>query len=209
MPAQRLAMRQVHEVLRLKWGQGLSDRKIAQSLGISRPAVAEYVRRAQAAGLSWPLPATCDERALERLLCPSGPARAPAPHLVPDWATVHHELKRQGVTLFLLWQEYKAATPDGFHNRELVATRRGPYPHRDGGVEVRRIFHKLRSLAIEPFNGLFKNIFEWRGQMPVKGLKRCQLLALGAILLYQIVLLYQHQRQQPVGVGVKALLRAA
>ena len=95
------------------------------------------------------------------------------------------------------------------HHRELVATRRGPYPHRDGGVEVRRIFHKLRSLAIEPFNGLFKNIFEWRGQMPVKGLKRCQLLALGAILLYQIVLLYQHQRQQPVGVGIKALLRAA
>jgi len=56
---------------------------------------------------------------------------------------------------------------------------------------------------------LFKNIFEWRGQMPVQGLKRCQLLALGAILLYQIVLLYQHQKQQPVGVGVKVLLRAA
>jgi hypothetical protein len=63
--------------------------------------------------------------------------------------------------------------------------------------------------ALEPFNGVFKNVFEWRGQMPVKGLKRCQLLALGAILLYQIVLLYQHQRQQPVGVGIKALLRAA
>jgi len=113
MPAQRLAMRQVHEVLRLKWGQRLSERKIAQSLGISRPTGAEYVRRAQAAGLSWPLPATCDEGALERLLFPSGPARAPAPHVVPDWATVHHELKRKGVTLFLLWQEYKAATPDG------------------------------------------------------------------------------------------------
>jgi hypothetical protein len=96
-----------------------------------------------------------------------------------------------------------------WHHRELVATRRGPYPQRDGGVEVRRIFPKLRSLAIEPFNGLFKNIFDWRGQMPVKGLKQCQLLALGAILLYQIVLLYQHQRQQPVGVGIKALLRAA
>ena len=65
MPAQRLAMRQVYEVLRLKWGQGLSERKIAQSLGISRPAVAEYVRRAQAAGLSWPLPATCDAGTLE------------------------------------------------------------------------------------------------------------------------------------------------
>jgi len=95
------------------------------------------------------------------------------------------------------------------HNRDLVATRRGPYPHRDGGGEVRRIFHKLRARAIEPFNGVFKNVFEWRGQMPVKGLQRCQMLALGAILLYQIVLLYQHQRQQPVGVGIKALLRAA
>ena len=95
------------------------------------------------------------------------------------------------------------------HNRELVATRGGAYPHQDGGVEVRRLFHKLRSLAIEPFNGLFKNIFEWRGQMPVKGLNKCQLLALGAVLLYQIVLSYQSQHQQPVGIGIKALLRAA
>lgn len=105
-------------------------------------------------------------------------------------------------------------TPDlraecAVHNRELVATRRGAYPHTDGGVEVRRIFHKLRSQAIEPFNGLFKNIFEWSGQMPVKGLYRCQLLALGAILLYQLVLLYQHEHQKPVGVEIKALLRAA
>jgi hypothetical protein len=95
------------------------------------------------------------------------------------------------------------------HDRELVATRRGPYPHTDGGVEVRRVFHQLRSHAIEPFNGLFKNIFEWGGQMPVKGLRRCQLLALGAVLLYQLVLFYQHQYHQPVGVGIKALLRAA
>jgi hypothetical protein len=94
-------------------------------------------------------------------------------------------------------------------NRELVATRRGPYPHRAGGVEVRRLFPKVRSLAIEPYNGVCKNLFAWRGQMPVKGLKRCQLLALGALLLYQIVLLEQHQRQQPVGIGIKALLRAA
>jgi hypothetical protein len=91
----------------------------------------------------------------------------------------------------------------GRHNRELVATRRGPYPHRDGGVEVRRIFHQLRSQAIEPFNGLFKNLFEWGGQMPVKGLHRCRLLALGAVLLYQ------HHHHQLVGVGIKALLRAA
>jgi transposase len=110
-------MRQVHAVLRLKWEQGLSDRKSAQSLGISRPAVAEYVRRAQAAGVSWPLPAIYDEGTLERVLFPAVSARAPAPHLGPDWATVHHELNRKGVTLFLLWQEEKATTPDGLQYR--------------------------------------------------------------------------------------------
>jgi hypothetical protein len=98
-------MRQVYEVLRLTWGQGLGERKIAQSLGMSRPAVAEYGRRAQAAGLSWPLPATGDAGARERLLFPSLPARAPATHMVPEGVTVHHELKWQGVTLVLLWQE--------------------------------------------------------------------------------------------------------
>lgn len=95
------------------------------------------------------------------------------------------------------------------HNRELVATRRGGYPHTDGGVEGRRLFHKLRSQAIEPFNGLFKNVFEWGGQMPVKGLNRCQLFALGAVLLYQWVLLYQHEHQMPLGIEIKPLLRAA
>lgn len=92
---------------------------------------------------------------------------------------------------------------------ELVATRRGAYPHQDGGVEVRRIFHKLRSQSIEPFNGLFKNVFEWRVKMPVKGLCKTQLLALGAIFIYQLVLLYQHEQGQAVGKGIKALLRAA
>jgi Transposase DDE domain len=92
---------------------------------------------------------------------------------------------------------------------ELVATRRGAYPHRDGGVEVRKVFHKLRSQAIEPFNGLFKNVFEWRVKMPVKGLQRSQLLALGAVVLYQLVLLYQHERHLPLGKGIKPLLRAA
>jgi hypothetical protein len=95
------------------------------------------------------------------------------------------------------------------HNRELVATRRGPSPHTDGGVEVRRVFPHLRSQAIAPFKGLFKNLFEWGGQMPVKGVCRCQLLALGAVLLYQLVLLYHHHHHQLVGVGIKALLRAA
>jgi hypothetical protein len=60
---------------------------------------------------------------------------------------------------------------------ELVATRRGPSPHRDGGVEVRNMFPKLRSQAIEPFNGLFKNVLAWRVTMPVQGWQRAPLLA--------------------------------
>jgi Transposase DDE domain len=74
-------------------------------------------------------------------------------------------------------------------HRALVATRRGGSPHHDDGVDVRRLFHKLRSQAIEPCNGLCKNVFEWRTQMPVKGLRRSQLLALGAMVIYQLVLL--------------------
>jgi hypothetical protein len=68
MPAQRGARRAVTAVLRVKWIQGLSARQIAQRLGIRRPTVAESGRRAQTAGLSWPLPAPLDETALERRL---------------------------------------------------------------------------------------------------------------------------------------------
>ena len=92
---------------------------------------------------------------------------------------------------------------------ELVATRYGPHPHTDGGVEVRRIFHKLRSQSIEPFNGLFKNIFGCGKNLPVKGLNKSQLFALGAIFLYQLVLLYQYEEHLGIGKGIKALLRAA
>ena len=114
MPRKRLAMRQVHEVLRLKWVVGLSDRQIARSLGLSRPTVAAYVQRAQAAGVSWPLPDGLDATTLEQRLFPPSPAIRPFTPRAPDWPTVHHELKRKGVTLFLLWQEYKATTPEGF-----------------------------------------------------------------------------------------------
>ncbi len=114
MPAKRLSMRKIKEVLRLKWAQGLSNRQIARTCGIGRPAVAEYLRRAAEAGLAWPLPAGLDEVALERRLFPPPPALPARARGVPDWAVVHRELKRKGVTLFLLWQEYREAHPDGY-----------------------------------------------------------------------------------------------
>jgi hypothetical protein len=113
-----------------------------------------------------------------------------------------------------VWGDTHYNTPElrqECHRRggELVATRRRPYPHHDGGVEVRQGFHKRRSQAIEPFNGLCKHVLEWRVHMPVKGLQRSQLLALGAVIIYQLVLLYQHERNIPLGKGIKPLLRAA
>jgi hypothetical protein len=105
MPRKRLAMRQVHDVLRFKWAGGLSDRQIAPSLGLSRPTVAAYVHRAQAAGLTWPLPESLDETALEQLLFPAPTTLHTGSPVAPDWPQVHRELTRKGVTLWLLWQE--------------------------------------------------------------------------------------------------------
>jgi len=107
-------MRKIREVLRLKWDCGVSNRRIAQSCVIGRPTVTEYLRRAAQAGLSWPLPADLDDAALERRLFLQ-PASLPVGlRTVPDWSVVHQELKHKGVTLLLLWQEYKATCPAGY-----------------------------------------------------------------------------------------------
>lgn len=92
--------------------------------------------------------------------------------------------------------------------RLLITTRYGPYPHTDPGVEVRRIFHKLRSLAIENFNQHFKGIFDGHGQVPTKGLTNTQRFALGAIFLYQLALLYRFQHGLHLNIGLKAFIKA-
>lgn len=93
--------------------------------------------------------------------------------------------------------------------RMLVTAQYGRYPHHDSGVEVRRIFHKLRSVANENFNEQFKAIFDGHGQVPTKGLRQTQLFALGAILVYQLSLWYRFEHRQDLRVGLKAFLKAA
>jgi hypothetical protein len=92
--------------------------------------------------------------------------------------------------------------------RILVTTPYGPYPHTDPGVEVRRIFHKLRSLAIENFNEHFKGIFDGHGQVPTKGLFNTQRFALGAIFVYQLALLYRFQHGLDLNIGLKAFIKS-
>jgi transposase len=107
-------MRKVREVLRLVLEQERSQREVGQSLGLSQSTIHEYVSRFAAGGLTWPLAPDVDDGTLEarlfrRQALPAATARA-----VPEWATVHRELKRKGVTLQLLWIEYKREHPDGY-----------------------------------------------------------------------------------------------
>lgn len=94
-------------------------------------------------------------------------------------------------------------------NRILVTSQYGPYPHTDAGKEVRRILHKLRSLAIENFNEHFKGIFDGHGQVPTKGLVNTRRFALGAIFVYQLALLYRFEHGLDLNLGLKAFLKAA
>ena len=107
-------MRQVREVLRLKHVCGHSGHQIAAMVGVSRYTVAEYLRRAAVVGITWPVPSALDDVALERKLFtpPFTPASALRPQ--PDWPRIHAELRKPGVTLLLLWEEYRGGQPDGY-----------------------------------------------------------------------------------------------
>jgi transposase len=113
MPKERLSMRKIKEVFRLRFEGGLSHRVIAQSCDIGCTSVREYLLRAKAAGLSWPLPVEMDDAALEALLFPP-PPQLDGERPVPDWRTVHGELRKNGVTLALLWHEYRGIHPNGY-----------------------------------------------------------------------------------------------
>ena len=114
MPAERLPMRQVREVLRLKHAAGLSERQIAAALRISRSTVAEYLRRAAVVGITWPAAAELDDIALEAQLFGPPFAVHESPRPQPDWPRLYTELRRPGVTLLLLWEEYRAGHPEGY-----------------------------------------------------------------------------------------------
>lgn len=94
-------------------------------------------------------------------------------------------------------------------DRLLVTTRYGRYPHIDEGVEVRRVFHRLRSRAMENFNELIFGIFDGHGQVPTKGLLATQRFALRAIFVYQLALLYRFEHGLQLCVGLKAFPKAA
>jgi hypothetical protein len=121
MPAERLSMRKVREVLRLKYACGASERVIARSVGIGRTAIGEYIRRAAVIGITWPVPEELDDAALERKLFAPAGYNPPRSKPLPDWGHIHAELRRRGVTLALLWEEYRGHHPDGYGYSRYVA----------------------------------------------------------------------------------------
>lgn len=115
MPAERTTMRQVREILRLKFVGDVPLREIARRVGVVASTVRATVQRFEAAGLTWPLPDEMTDAALEeRLFAPTGTKQGHRRQIEPDWAAVHCELKRKHVTLSLLWDEYIECNPEGY-----------------------------------------------------------------------------------------------
>ena len=123
MPAERIGMRDAREIIRLKFSS-VSTHEIARRLGMARSTVRETLKRAQTAGLSWPLPEGMNDGALEAALYASRRSKRGHRRVAePDWASVHRELKRKHVTLLILWDEYIAANPGGYSYSRYVAAR--------------------------------------------------------------------------------------
>ena len=114
MPTEKVSMRKIMEVLRLHYEQGCSNRDIALSVGISPSTVSTYLTRAKIAGISWPMSSEYDEDSLYSCLFPPAPSSKSIQRQLPDTTLIHQELKHKGVTLFLLWHDYRSRYPDGY-----------------------------------------------------------------------------------------------
>jgi transposase len=114
MPTERLSMRRIRELLRLRFECALSSRQIAAALGMSKGAVGSYLKRAVEAGLDWPLPEALTDTALEHRLFPVSAPDPEAPRPMPNWAYVDAELRRPNVTRALLWEEYRRDQPSAY-----------------------------------------------------------------------------------------------
>jgi transposase len=119
MAKERLSMRKIKEILRLKSDRSLSNRRIAESCSLSHSTVADYLIRAKLAGLSWPLDPELDDAEIENLLFPVTQNSVVAKRQMPDMGYLYQELKKKSVTLQLLWYEYKQANPDGYQNSQF------------------------------------------------------------------------------------------
>jgi transposase len=157
MPATRLTMRKIREVLRLTFDCRLTKRQIAKSCAIARSTVAEYLRRFTASGLNWPLSPETDDEMLDQRLFPPAAVVADTPREPPDFVSIHRELRRKAVTLMLLWQEYKAADPEGYQYSQFCHL----YHQWKGQIDpVMRLEHPAGETLFVDWAGMTADIFD-------------------------------------------------
>ena len=155
MARKPVSMRKARDILRLKHESGLSVRQIGSSLRISIGTVANYLARAEQAGIGWPVPEGLDDEQLRQMLfCSQKPAEQ-ARRPLPDMAAVHKELRserrRKGVTLRLLWEEYRDGQPDGYGYTQFCE-----YYHRFVGA--------LEPVLRQPYKAGEKLFVDWAGE---------------------------------------------
>ena len=199
MTRERIPMRTIKEVLRLKWSCGLSRQAISKSCGIARCTVDEYANRAKQAGLSWPLPAELDDTALEHLLYPPVVV-LDSPRPLPVWADVHRELARKNVTLMLLWDEYKAQYPDGLQYSYFAELYRAYAKKLD--ISMRQIHHAGEKLFVDYCGQTVPIIFQSTGEV-----QECQVFVavLGASNFTYAEATYTQSLPDWIGSHVRAL----
>ena len=152
MPAPRLSMRKIREVLRLKHERGFSHRAVAQACSIGVGTVTLYLERSATLGLGWPLLPDLDDAALEARLFPrAAPVRE---RVRPDCAWIHRELTHPGVTLHLLWEESAQGHPAGYRYSQFCAI-------------YRRWVRRLRPSMRQVHRAGEKTFIDYSGTRPV------------------------------------------
>lgn len=165
MSQERLTMRKIREILRLKYEAKLSNRAIAGACKVSNSTVGEYLKRAKAAGVSWPMGDIEEEELYEQLFPKK--KRDPTQRVIPlpDWEEIRKEKLRKGVTLQLLWQEYKGKYPEGlqysqfcYHYRQWKQSQKAPViriEHK-GGEQMQVDYAGLKIPITDPQTGRIK-----------------------------------------------------
>ena len=115
MASSRVSMRKIREILRLYFEAGLKHRQIARSCSTTHATVGKYVEAARQAGLTWPLPeALADDEVLMARLFPASTGPPVPARPLPEWSEIHDQLSAKGMTLQLLWEEYRQEYPEGY-----------------------------------------------------------------------------------------------
>ena len=162
MPQERLTVRKIKEILRLKYEAKLSNRAIAGACNVSNSTVGEYLRRAGLAGIQWPLGEESEEELYEKLFPEKKVVVPERTTTMPNWEDVHKEKRKKGVSLQLLWQEYKAAYPQGYqysqyceHYRRWKKSRIEPSYRIDhiGGEQMQVDYAGLKIPITDPQTG--------------------------------------------------------